>query len=692
MNDMVHNEMSGWAQTVIQAGTLSATFVVPPKRPSARRQDMAPPSANFINRTEQIALIREECERCRTTPGHTPPVIVVRGLPGVGKTALLRKIVAIIGASFAGGVLFVDFAGLLLAIGADESWIPVDFDQRVALWRTMTADRRLLLVLDNVTDEAEVAPLMPNSGTSMVLVGGVRIIEGLVLDGAIDVELEVLSPADSLELLAKTCPDGRVEREPEAARTLVELCGRLPLAIGVIGANLATRRAFTVSQAVEELTDQAKTLDRLSVGGRIGVRAAFDVVYRDLPATAALVYRSVGLLVGSHFEVDVVAAMCALSKADAADALESLRQFGLVDERPDGTFALHRLLRLHALGESEQHDSGEDRTARLRGAVRWWRFAAAAADVAVTGRDRLRITDYRIVLGDAIVELPSRAGLAWLDREHANILGLMRACADRGWHDEIWPLFEALFALYDHRRPLASWIESGELAVTAAQATGNLRAEARVRCLLAKGCQEKKNYGDAHKHLDIARDLAARSGDTWLIASTMDFTGNVQLRQGEHAAALASFEQSLALHEELDPPRPRGVAMQSMMVGRALGKLGRVDEAVVALERARGLATTINDTALLAKILLSSGRVFLDADRDAESTAVLHEALAIARSEARAAVEADTVLLLARLARRGRNAALADEYFQQATDAYQKMGSPEAASAYAEWVRARDAA
>lgn len=691
---VVRNEVSGTASNIVQAHSIgSVTFAAAPAPSAVPRQVPAPP-AGFVDRAVVLERLAQMSDQLGT--GERPAVVAMRGLPGVGKTAVLRAAAARLRDRFPDGVLHAEFgplrergsaavsdvaAGMLRALGTAEQWIPADFVGRTDLLRSMTADSRLLVVLDDVGHDAQVTALLPNSGRSMVLVAGNRTLEGLLVDGAVDIELRPLEAKHAVDLLARLCPDGRITAQPAEARTLVDLCDRLPLAVRVAGVRLATHPAWSVERLVAMLSDRAAVLDELVASGAARVRAVFDLAYEDMPELTARVYRMVGLLVGPHFSAEVVAAM--VSSGSAARVLDELCQWSVLEELPGGVFQMHRLVRLHALGCAEAEDSPQQRVEVLGRALRWWLLGAVTADVAVTGWERLRVADPRSIVTESVV-LPSPAtALDWLEREHDNLTGLLRAAVDNGWYGEASQLFEAMFAYYDNRQPLAAWIEAGSMAVTAAQRSGNRVAEARARCQLAKALQKNEQFVDAHAQLDTARSLAADLDDR-LFASTLDFTGNVFLNEDDCATALEYFQQALAINQRLG--RRRGTALLWWLCGRALAGLARAEEALEALTTARSIMETADGASMVPRILLSIGSAFLDLSRPRDARQAADSALALARDTGLTAVEADALEVLARVAHDLGDLEAERDCLRQAETAYAKMASPRAARVHARLV------
>lgn len=671
------NEVSGSAVQVVQAGSIgSVTFSAP------RMPDVVPflaPAAPhpFVNRDGQVGCV-DDLVPASAELGR-PVVAVVRGMPGVGKSGLLTHVAARLQSRFGDGVLYAAFGPdgetpsgalerFLIALRVPEGQVPSGLARRRDLYRSLTTRSRVLVVLDDVTDAAQVEALLPNSAAALVLVAGNTALEDLHADGAVQIALDPLAPEDGLALLRRLCSAQRVDAEPGAAVELVRLCGSLPLAIRVIGARLGIRPSRTLAAAVDELRD-ADPDDVL-----VRVATVFDAVYDDLAEPVRQVYRALGVLVTRDFSVEVLAAALDAPATRVRAHVDQLCAANMVEERFDGHYSMHRLVRGHALRRAAAGTSRGDRVDMLRRAVRWWCLGAAAADVAATGRQRLRVADPGLFLGDHDPEMSARTALAWFDREHANINAAMRASAEHGWHDLVWRLFESTFPYYEARKPLAAWIEAGTLAVESAVLDEHAAAEARCRCLLAKGLQELGRHDDAGKQLALARELA---DDDRLRASTFDFSGNLALRTGHYDDALDWFTQALGINQRLG--LPRGTALQTLFVGRALTRLERHDDAATTLRTAVELARAAGAPVVHAKALIAVADLSTRTGDSAAADAALTAAAGLAAGIDNTAMLADVALLRARAARARGDAAAATRYRAEAIAAFERMGSPLAA-------------
>ncbi len=256
----VHNGVSsGVAGSVIQAQVIGeVTVTTPTTAPASVPKQLPPTPHEFVNRTHELHRLTRSVEG-RTSESR-PVVLVLSGMSGVGKTAIGVHWAHKHRDRFEGGQLYADLsayrhhggvgvsdvlAAFLRALGVHEQFIPIDLPERAALFRTKTAETRVLIMLDDVGQAAEVRPLIPGSAGSVVLVTSRNRLSGLVMDGAVMVELHPLTPLDSSALVARMLPPEQVDSDPEALHELIRLCAGLPVALRVAGARLVRRRQET---------------------------------------------------------------------------------------------------------------------------------------------------------------------------------------------------------------------------------------------------------------------------------------------------------------------------------------------------------------------------------------------------------------------------------------------------------------
>jgi DNA-binding SARP family transcriptional activator/tetratricopeptide (TPR) repeat protein len=365
-----------------------------------------------------------------------PSIAVVAGAAGVGKTTLAVHWAHRVRDRFTDGQLYVNLrghaptppvqpagalAGFLAALGLPAAQIPLDLDRAADLYRTMLADRRMLVLLDDARGVDQVRPLLPGGPGCAVVVTSRYGLGGLVArDGAAHLALDVLSPPEAVALLRHTLGT-RADAEPEETAELARLCGFLPLALRIAAANLTVRPGRTIAAHVADLAADDR-LDRLAVVGddETAVRVAFDHSYAALPEEAARLFRLLGLVPGPDFPVS---AATALLGTGAGPGLDLLTDAHLLLQPAPGRYAFHDLLRLYA---AEQAAGDDDRDEALGRLVDWYRHGV---DAAVRTLDPEAV---RLPLATAEPLATSGEALAWLDAELAGLVAVARLAADRG--------------------------------------------------------------------------------------------------------------------------------------------------------------------------------------------------------------------------------------------------------------------
>jgi DNA-binding SARP family transcriptional activator len=313
---------------------------------------------------------------------QSPAIVLIAGTAGVGKTALAVHWAHRVRDRFPDGQLYVDLrgwaagaplrpidalAGFLPALGVPAAEVPHQVEQAAALYRSLLAGKRVLIVLDNARSPGQVRPLLPASPGCAVVLSSRDQLRGLVArDGAVRLDLDVLAPREARTLLTRLLSAERVTAEPEAAAELVRLCGHLPLALRIAAANLSGRPRTTVAAYAAELAtgDRLRALEA-GEDADAAVRVAFDRSYAALPAAARRLFRLLGLVPGTGICPPAAAALAATDDAAAAVLLDRLASAHLAGEHAPNRYVLHDLLRRYAADRASAEDSPADREAAL---------------------------------------------------------------------------------------------------------------------------------------------------------------------------------------------------------------------------------------------------------------------------------------------------------------------------------------
>jgi DNA-binding SARP family transcriptional activator len=612
-----------------------------------------------------------------------PAVIAVTGSAGVGKTALAVRWAHTVADRFPDGQLFLNLRGfepglttrpldaltrLLRALEVPERTIPDELDAAAALYRSVLADRRVLVLLDNARDAEQVRPLLPGGHGSVALVTSRQRLSGLVArDGASRLDLDVLPLDQAVALLGRgtVALGGRIAAEPEAARELAEACARLPLALRIAAAHLADRPALGAGDYLRRL--QAE--DRLAAleidgDGQASVRAAFELSYRLLDPDAARLFRLLGLVPGADVSAPAAAALAGTTPAEARRLLDRLHAACLVERHAPDRYACHDLLRLYA------RELAADAGGAVERLDTWYlRSAQAAADLLYPQMARLPATGAAAEVPPPFDE-PAEA-LAWLEREWTNLVALVTAAAERQ-APAAWLLADALRGYLTFSRRLADWPAVGAAALRAANAAGDATGRAAAEFGLGTCCSLGHRYTESvahldealgaarqagwllgqaaitgtlsvvHRHLGQFRESRERLGETLALARRCGWTdgeatalGNLgfgYLLTGPLSTAVAYLTQAIELHRRRGHPEAASMFLGAL--ADACRRLGRLDEAYLRVREALALFRSVGDRGSEVNGLTVLAHTHRQAGRPAEAEACAAEAVAIGREVA----------------------------------------------------------
>ncbi|MFF0502159.1 NB-ARC domain-containing protein [Streptomyces fimicarius] len=701
-----HNDLSGIVNgPVVQAGTIHGgiTFRVdapPPVGANVRPDEIPPLTVRLINRSEGLARLdgwlapdadddNGGDEDDRASVGFA----ALHGPPGVGKTALVSRWSERGRKRFPDGQIYVDFANLrggtagadvseaarccLRSLGIDDAYIPATLAERIQRLRSRSAGRRLLVFLDNVSQPGQAAALLPKGKGSFLVVAGGSGVGELAADGAKLMAVEPLDRDSALEVLADRCGAERVAADPASAERLVELCDGLPVALHVVAARLAAKPRLTLAALAAELTEEPRRLAGMSLGKERSVAAAFDLAYRELDPEPARLYRLMGWHPGATFDAGVAAAAADLDPGRTADALDALTRASLLEEAPGGRFRFHDLVRLHAGERATEEDGLAERTALVRRVTLHYLALSALADRAVR-RDRLRIAELDQWLSDVhdpFVGPGAPPPVDWLEAEHRNILGVLRAAArEETLHTEVWQLAEAFTVLFFHHRHLGDWRESLELGAAAAAEAMVPAAEARLRSLLSRPLMDLGEYEAARRELDIAEACAEVSDRLDVRASVQEFSGRYWDRT-EPTRAMEAYRKAIDLNTAAD--EGRGAAIASYFLGCAQDAAGHPRDALDTLRGAHDELVVRNDLRMAARAQAAIGIAHGRLEETGAAVRALSEAIQILHKKKATHYEAQALVALADIQESSQgDPHQVRAHLERALEIYEAGGSP----------------
>jgi DNA-binding SARP family transcriptional activator/tetratricopeptide (TPR) repeat protein len=659
--------------------------------PSVPRQ-LPAPEAHFAGRSEELAALTRLLDR---PAGQTPEAIVISaigGTAGVGKTALAVHWAHQVADRFPDGQLYVNLrgydpgqpmpaaealSGFLRALGVPGQDIPTGETDRAAQYRSLTAGRRMLVVLDNASEVEQVRPLLPGSPACMVVVTSRDSLAGLVArDGAQRLDLDLLPTGDALGLL-RVMIGARVDADPGAAAMLADRCCLLPLALRVAAELAVARPAVPLAELAGELADQQRRLDLLDAGGdpRTAVRAVFSWSYRHLDDDTARAFRLLGLPPGPDLDGHAAAALTGTRVDDARRLLDRLARAHLIQPVAPGRYGMHDLLRAYAGQLAASETAQERRTALTRLFDYYLHTAAAAADTLYPREGRHR---GKVPPPDAAVEQVSDpvAARRWLDAERVTLASVAVYAADHGWPGHATGLATALSRYLDTGSHYADAVTIHTSARKAARQAGDRAAEASALNGLGLVDSRQGRHQQAAGHFETALTLCRQTGDRTGEIRALVNLGLAGLRTGRHQQAADHLQEALALCREAGDLTPRGYALTTLGLLRT-GE-GRYQQAADYHQQALTLFRQVGDRSGEANTLNGLGELFLAVGRPDDSRTHHTMALGEARDIGDRYEQARAYDGLAQARQAEGDDDEAGRYWQLALAIYAQLGTPEA--------------
>ncbi|WP_221351009.1 AfsR/SARP family transcriptional regulator [Streptomyces beigongshangae] len=574
---------------------------------------LPPDVADFVGRAEQIAWTTALLDGVNDGSRTAPPIGVISGRSGVGKTALAVHAGHRASARFPDGQIFLDLrasdsaplptadalARLLRALGAGPEELSGDEDDLVGLYRTHMAHRKVLLVLDNAVGEAHLRPLLPSGSGSAVLITSRRRL--VALEGASRLELTAPSRTEALDLLARVAGGGRADAEPVHAAEIVALCGQLPLAVRVAGARLAARPHWTPARLAARLRDERRRLDELQAGD-LEVRASLGLGYADLDEQERRALRRLALMDLPDFPAWIAAPLLDITVDEAEESVERLVDCHFIEVTgADGTgrirYRIHDLAREHARERCLSEESAEERDAAvLRLAGRWLAMAEVAASRGPGEAARLQVVarDGEPLEPHLREELLARPS-AWFAAEQPCLLAAVKHCADHGLSRTARDLAAALVASSAAQyNQFDAWSRSHTVALDAVRRTGDVEGEAWLLHGLGELRLQQDRFEEAHAFFGEALVLFERTGVARGVADALAGMGSARREQARFDEALELMEgRALPLYRELGDAT--GEACQHYGIGVVHRDRGGYDDARRELSRAHRLFAAAGD-------------------------------------------------------------------------------------------------
>jgi len=612
--DDVHRDrrLAAMAQLEISRRARRTPLPVPvtptePERPVPRQLPAA--IRHFAGRAPELAALTGLVEQGEQA-GGTVVISAIAGTAGIGKTALAVYWAHQVADRFPDGQLYIDLRGFdpsgspvtpaealrgfLEALGVTAQQVPTSSQALAGLYRSLLAERRVLLVLDNARDVEQVRPLLPGSPTCLVLVTSRNQLTGLAAEGAHPIVLDLLSDTEARVLLDRRLGTARTSDDPEAVAEIIEACARLPLALGIVAARAAAYPSFSLADLAAELRRNRGGLDAFDGGdSSTDVRAVFSWSYRQLDAATARLFRLLGLHPGPDFTAAAAASLAGLSVSRARVLLAALTRAHLVTERTSGRYSLHDLLRMYAAelaGESDHDDDRDEARDRL---LDHYLYTAHAAALIL---DPLRQpVDLDPVRPGVAVEDMARheQAMDWFIAEHRVLVAVFNWAAGAGLDIRTWQLAWALADFLDRRGHWYELVSTQTVALAAAERLAYLPGLARTNRYLGRVLTRLGRHDEAQTHYQRALEAFGELGDRTGQAHTHHHLNTVYERLGRHDEALSHARQAADLYREVG--HRAGVAHALNTVGWSYAQLGDYEQALTHCGEAMDLLQELGD-------------------------------------------------------------------------------------------------
>jgi tetratricopeptide (TPR) repeat protein len=619
---------------VIQAGTVSGgvhlataagtRFAVP-----LPRQLPAGP-ARLVDRAGELSML----DGLLTGTARGPLLAIITGPPGMGKTAVALWWLHAHDGDFPDGQLHADLDGShggeaigdvlarwLRALGVPPEWIPADEAELAALWRSVTACRKLAVLVENAVSAAGVRMLLPGTGQSVVAVTSRRRLPAAAGDGAQFIHMGPLPAEEAVGLLGQIAGADRVAAEHAAALRLVTYCGGVPLAVCAAAGQLAI-------SAGERIADAAAGLDPLNAiddgaDKETGMRAGLDAAYAALDPGTARAYRLLGLHPGPDFTAGLAAAALNAGRAEARAVLARLATACLAEPAGQGRYRFHDLIRAHARDLAGQQEPAAGRRAVLARIAGWYLCNCAEAE-------RL-LQQYRHGLRrDAAPppregpEVTAETALDWMEAERHGLRAVVEATRD-DLPAVSWQLADAMWPLFLYRGHYREQLAISRTGLDAARRCGDAEGQARMLDRIGMAARHLGHPDEAADCFRQAHVLWRGLGNTRKATGTVRKLGWIAAERGDLDEAIRLYRQALDGYQDPGTASLREAALAMVDLGNALAAAGREAEAVPVLQEAARLLDGHPDPYNQARALAALGRA--QASRPAQALPLLDSAM-----------------------------------------------------------------
>jgi tetratricopeptide (TPR) repeat protein len=560
---------------------------------------------DFVGRSAELRTL----DRLAAGMGRNAAVSAVIGSGGVGKTALAVHWGHRTAHAFPDGQLYLNLRGFspdAYPMTTEEALrgmlevvhgprIPTSVDAQVGLFRSILADRRILLVLDNARDFDQIQSLLPGGHTSFALVTSRSRLEGVAIThGGRIIALDAFDDTVALRYFKRTVGAKRVTEQPRAAEEILNYCGGLPLALSVISARARNLPGFPLSALSAQLRDEVDRLGALDSGEMAtSIRSVFATSYQNLSPAAARLFRLIGMHPGPDITPAAAASLAALPARDVLAPLRELCRAHLMAEHLPSRFVIHDLLRIYAAELSADADDEAGRSAALARMFDFYVHSAYAAERLMNPqRPDIELREHATDVIPAEPQTYAEA-VAWCSAEYAVLLSAVRQASTRGHHGRAWQLAWSLGCFFQRSGRFRDWERTYTAGFAAAGHLGDEYAIATMKLGLGDACARLGEHDDANGHLRDALSLFRDGGHGVSEGRTHLTLAWLCEQRRRYTEALEHSHAALALYRaaEYRAGEPRALNW----VGWSCALLGSFHEAVSYCEEALLITQELGD-------------------------------------------------------------------------------------------------
>lgn len=623
------------AVDAVKSQRRAASRAVPATRagqPVPTPRQLPPRSPQLVGRDREFAELDRHHRTARA--GRIFPSVVIGGRAGIGKTALAVGWGHIVRKHYLDGQLFIHVnrpgihfqtsldglcGQLLRGLGVPAERIPANVEEQLALYRSVTSGKALLVILDDVVSCRQVIPFLLES-PGMVVATSRHRLDGMVGQCGLRIRLRALSEEASIDLVRTLIGEEAISKESSSVRDLVQLCDRLPLALCIAAAQVRPGRHHTIAGQVAKLQDEQRRLAHLSIPDSLSVRASLDISYRELSSNARQLYFALSLHPGEYFPGELASALTVGKRAAADQAMEDLVEASLLEETDEGGYAYADLIRLHARQKLSSHAKSDEIGLTKTRIIEWFLLSTQRADSLLTPYRETPAYCPLHPVTNPMSFADRNSALFWLDTQRHNLMAVTRMADELGLHEATWHLCNAQWSLFLYRRHYLDRLKIDQLGVKNAKAWGSSPAEADMLKRLGRLCGLLGRFGRAIRLLEKAIEISRSCGAQLCEADALTDLGRVFCDVGHSDRADRLISQATEIYRAVGDDRR--LALAQINTGLVQLKMGDGDAAVAQLQQALSSLDQYRniDPYNRARALIALARALVHVGRHADAT------------------------------------------------------------------------